>query len=78
MSTPEARREIAQQVRAINGLHQKILTSCWAKCIPKPRDGELSIAEMACVDRCVPKYVETHELVGKEISTLRGAAVEYP
>ena len=30
-------------------------------------------AEMACLDRCVPKYLETHELVGKEIDTVRRA-----
>lgn len=28
---------------------------------------------MACIDRCVPKYLETHEFVGKEIDTVRTA-----
>lgn len=79
MATEEKRTEISTQVRAINSLHQKIINNCWLKCIPKPKDGELSIGEMACIDRCVPKYVETHELVGKELREHRGGkAIDYP
>ena len=68
-----ARRAVRAQVRALNDLQQRMLRECHAKCIPKPRDGDLGVAEMACLDRCVPKYLETHELVGKEIDTVRRA-----
>ena len=79
MSSEEARREISQQVRAINGLHQRAVSACWSKCIPRPRDGDLSVGEMACIDRCVPKFVETHQLVGKELKEHRGGrAVDFP
>ncbi len=50
-----------------------MVEECYAKCVPKPRDGDLGIGEMACLDRCVPKFLETHELVGKEIDAVRAA-----
>lgn len=79
MSTPEKRAEIATQVKAANALHQRLLGACWVKCVPKPRDGDLTIGEMACLDRCVPKYLETHEAVGKELAELRGGRpIDYP
>lgn len=47
------------------------ITECYAKCIPMPRDGDLNIGEMACLDRCVPKYLETHAAVGRELEGAR-------
>ena len=79
MASEERRSDISSQVRAINGLHQKLISACWLKCIQKPKDGELSVGEMACIDRCVPKYLEAHDLVGKELKEHRGGrAVDFP
>ena len=78
MATEEKRGEISTQVRAINGLHQRAVGACWGKCIPRARDGELSVGEMACIDRCVPKFLETHELMGKELKEHRGRPVDFP
>jgi hypothetical protein len=69
----EAERAVRAEVRRLNELQARMLRECHAKCIAKPRDGDLAIAEMACLDRCVPKYLETHDLVGKEIDTVRRA-----
>jgi len=69
----EAERAVRAEVRRLNELQARMLRECHAKCIARPRDGDLAIAEMACIDRCVPKYLETHELVGKEIDTVRRA-----
>ncbi len=52
---------------------RSMVNECYLKCVPNPRDGDLSIGEMACLDRCVPKYLEAHELVGREIETVRNA-----
>jgi len=42
------------------------MKACYAKCITRPvHAGELELGEMTCVDRCVPKYFETHEMVQK-------------
>ena len=69
----EAERAVRAEVRRLNELQARMLRECHAKCIAKPRDGDLAIAEMACIDRCVPKYLETHDIVGKEIDTVRRA-----
>lgn len=71
MSTAEIRASIRAEVRALNELNTRIVSECHQKCVPKPRDGELSIAEMACVDRCVPKFVETLAYVTKELEAVR-------
>ena len=71
MSTAEARAEIRLQVTALNDLASRAVNECHQKCVPKPRDGELSVAEMACVDRCVPKFVATLDVVTKELETAR-------
>jgi Tim10/DDP family zinc finger len=75
MSTAEARREIRNHVVALNELNQRVFAECHLKCIPKPRDGDLSIAEMVCIDRCVPKYLSVMEHVAKELATARGSGV---
>ena len=51
----------------------RVTTSCWSKCVPLPvRDGDLSMGELTCVDRCVHKYLETQALVRSELETARG------
>ena len=74
MSTAERRLEIRQQVMSLHELANRVVQECHAKCIPKPRDGDLTIAEMTCLDRCVPKYAETMRLVSKELNNARAAA----
>jgi hypothetical protein len=69
----EEKRLVVNQIRALDQLQQRMFRECHQKCIPKPRDGDLSVAEMACIDRCVPKYLETHSLVGDEIDSIRRA-----
>ena len=74
----DARRAVRAQVRQLDELQQRLLRECHLKCVPRPRDGELAVGEMACLDRCVPKYLEVHELVGKEIDSVRKAFVAPP
>lgn len=81
MATEATRIEIDRQVRALNALHARLLSSCWSKCIPRPRDkeGDVTIGEMACVDRCVSKYAETQSLVRVELETARNKVpIDYP
>lgn len=78
MSSPESKQLITAQVKAINELHQRMLQACWNKCISRPREQDVSIGESACVDRCVPKYIEAHQLVGKELAEARGSAPIIP
>lgn len=74
MSSAEARLEIRTQVTALNDLQQRVFFECHAKCVPRPREGDLSVAEMVCIDRCVPKYLDTYRMVEKELGVARKAA----
>jgi len=52
-------------------MYTRMTSACNAKCIPtKFRDAELSKAEAVCIDRCVAKYWEIHERVGKKLQSL--------
>ena len=37
---------------------------CNKKCVVKCDSSDLSVGEMACVDRCVSKYMQAQEKVG--------------
>lgn len=45
--------------------------ACQKKCIPpKYRDAELSKGEAVCLDRCVAKYLEIHDRIGKKLTSI--------
>lgn len=44
---------------------------CQKKCIPtKYREAELNKGEAICIDRCVAKYLEVHDQIGKRLTAL--------
>lgn len=49
----------------------RLATSCQKKCIP-PRyhDGDLTKGEAICLDRCVGKFMEIHDKVGKKLTEM--------
>ena len=45
--------------------------ACQKKCIPpKYNDAELSKGEAVCLDRCVAKYMEVHDRIGKKLTNM--------
>lgn len=49
----------------------RLSSACHAKCIPREyREGELNKGEAVCLDRCVAKYLETHEKIGKKLTEM--------
>lgn len=46
-------------------------SACQKKCIsPKFSEGELSKGESVCLDRCVAKYLDIHERIGKKLTAM--------
>ncbi len=65
--------------RLLHPLPRSVVAACWAKCVPKPREDQLSIGEMSCIDRCTAKYLETQALVRTELEAARNKApIPYP
>lgn len=45
--------------------------ACQQKCIPSNyREGELTKGESVCLDRCVAKYLDVHERLGKRLTNM--------
>ncbi|XP_076461204.1 mitochondrial import inner membrane translocase subunit Tim10-like [Babylonia areolata] len=58
-------------------MFNKMSSSCQKKCIPpKYRESELTKGEAVCLDRCVAKYLEVHDRIGKKLTSLSMADEE--
>ncbi|XP_013912421.1 PREDICTED: mitochondrial import inner membrane translocase subunit Tim10 [Thamnophis sirtalis] len=53
-------------------LHNHRMTNaCHRKCVPPHyKEAELSKGESVCLDRCVSKYLDIHERMGKKLTEL--------
>jgi import inner membrane translocase subunit TIM10 len=46
-------------------------TACQKKCVPpKYKDAELNKGEAVCLDRCVAKYLDVHDRIGKKLTNM--------
>lgn len=49
----------------------RLSKTCHKKCIPpKYHEGDLSKGEAICLDRCVAKFMEVHDRVGKKLTSM--------
>ena len=49
----------------------RMSAGCQKKCIPpRYKDAELTKGESVCIDRCVAKYMEIHDRIGKKLTSL--------
>merc|ERR1712240_388527 len=67
-----------EQLQLIHGLeiemmadmYNKMSGACQKKCIPPIYgDSELTKGESVCLDRCVAKYLDVHERIGKKLAS---------
>ena len=59
------------EIEMMSDMYNRMTRACHKKCIPpKYRDSELNKGESVCIDRCVAKYLEVHEKIGKKLTTL--------
>ncbi len=52
-------------------LNQRMTNACHKKCVP-PRynEADLTKGESVCLDRCVAKYFDIHDKVGKKLAAI--------
>ena len=51
--------------------------SCHKKCVPpKYHENDLTKGESICIDRCVAKYFDIHERVGKKLTNITTAQAQ--
>ncbi|GFE54072.1 TIM10 family protein [Babesia ovis] len=46
---------------------RRMRESCWTKCIAGVKDARLDAGEQSCVDRCVNKFLDVHQMVGTRL-----------
>jgi len=52
-------------------MYRRMTSACQSKCISSHyRESELSKGESVCLDRCVAKYLEVHEKLGKRLTSM--------
>lgn len=59
------------EIEMMSDMYTRMTNSCHKKCIPtKYTDSEIGKGEAVCIDRCVAKYWEIHERVGKRLQSM--------
>lgn len=59
------------EIEMMADMYNRMTTACHKKCIPsKYKEAELGKGESVCLDRCVAKYLEIHEQIGKKLTQL--------
>ncbi|XP_066594968.1 mitochondrial import inner membrane translocase subunit Tim10-like [Prorops nasuta] len=75
------------EIEMMSDMYNRMTSACHRKCIPpKYTEPELGKGESVCIDRCIAKYLEIHERIGKKLtqisiqedSILKGKAPEQP
>ncbi|KAL5017137.1 hypothetical protein ScPMuIL_006726 [Solemya velum] len=59
------------EIEMMADMYNRMTMTCQKKCIP-PRynDAELAKGEAVCIDRCVAKYLDIHDRIGKKLTAM--------
>lgn len=59
------------EIEMMADMYNRMTSACHKKCVPpKYRDPDLTKGESVCIDRCVAKFLEIHERIGKKLTSL--------
>ncbi|XP_077283713.1 translocase of inner membrane 10 [Arctopsyche grandis] len=59
------------EIEMMSDMYNRLTSACHRKCIPpKYHEVELGKGESVCLDRCVAKYLDVHERIGKKLSSM--------
>lgn len=66
---PEQQFAAELEVEMMTDMYNRMSSSCHKKCINTSyHEAELNKGESVCLDRCIAKYLEIHELIGKKLT----------
>jgi len=70
--SPDAMKFVNElEMEMMVDMYNRMTNACQKKCIPaKYREADLSKGEAVCIDRCVAKYLEIHDRIGKKLTSL--------
>jgi import inner membrane translocase subunit TIM10 len=59
------------EIEMMADMYNRMSSACQKKCVPpKYKEAELSKGEAVCLDRCVAKYMEIHDRIGKKLTSI--------
>uniref|UniRef100_H2YG14 Mitochondrial import inner membrane translocase subunit n=1 Tax=Ciona savignyi TaxID=51511 RepID=H2YG14_CIOSA len=72
MDPQEAQKLAAElEVEMMADMYNRMTNSCHKKCISTRYDtSDLEKGEAVCIDRCVAKYLDIHEQIGKKLTDM--------
>ncbi|CAB3401253.1 unnamed protein product [Caenorhabditis bovis] len=72
MNAEAQMQQVAElEVEMMSDMYKKMTNSCQSKCISTAfKESELTKGEAVCLDRCVAKYLDVHEKLGKRLTSM--------
>ncbi|XP_029950042.1 mitochondrial import inner membrane translocase subunit Tim10 [Salarias fasciatus] len=59
------------EVEMMADMYNRMTNGCHRKCVPPHyKEAELTKGESVCLDRCVAKYLDLHERLGRKLTEL--------
>jgi len=59
------------EVEMMSDMYNRLMLTCHDKCISsKYNEADVSKGEAVCLDRCVAKFLEIHDRVGRKLTQL--------
>lgn len=59
------------EIEMMTDMYARLTNACHKKCVPpKYREPDLQKGESVCIDRCVAKYLDVHEKIGKKLTEI--------
>ncbi|XP_015520661.1 mitochondrial import inner membrane translocase subunit Tim10 [Neodiprion pinetum] len=59
------------EIEMMTDMYNRMTSACHRKCIPpKYSEAELGKGESVCLDRCIAKYLDVHEKIGKMLTQM--------
>lgn len=59
------------EIEMMTDMYNRMTSACHRKCIPpKYSEPDLGKGESICLDRCIAKYLDVHERIGKKLTQM--------